>query len=72
MKKIFEGEVFEILPLSGGIIFSYLNKVTEDGVIVSYKMISFETGRFTDVAKNIYMLSNKLFLIVLFSVVKLL
>lgn len=58
MKKIFEGEVFEILPLSGGIIFSYLNKVTEDGVIVSYKMISFETGRFTDVAKNIYMLSK--------------
>ncbi len=58
MKKIFEGEVYEILPLSGGIIFSYLNKVTENGIVVSYKMISFENGRFTDVAKNIYMLTK--------------
>lgn len=58
MKQIFSGEVYEILPLSNGIIFSYCKEVVDDNVIVAYKMISFDNGRFTDVAKNIYMLSK--------------
>ncbi len=58
MKKVFAGQVFEVLPLSGGILFSYCRDVTEKGTVVAYKMISFENGSFTDVAKNIYLLTK--------------
>ena len=58
MKKIFEGEVYDVLPLNNGIIFSYCKESTEENVTVSYKMISFEDGRITDIAKNIYLLTK--------------
>ena len=58
MQKIFEGEIFEVLPLSNGIIFSYCKDIVDDNIMVAYKMISFENGRFTDVAKNVYMLTK--------------
>ena len=58
MKQVFFGEIYEALPLSNGIIFSYCKEILDEGVVVSYKMISFETGRFTDVAKNIYLLTK--------------
>lgn len=58
MKQIFEGEVFEILPTSNGIIFSYCHDIIDDQIVVAFKMLSFETGRFTDVAKNIYLLTK--------------
>ena len=58
MKQIFAGEVYEILPTSNGIIFSYCKENIDENVIVAYKMISFDTNRFTDVAKNIYMITK--------------
>ncbi len=58
MKKIFSGTVYDVLPLSDGILFSYCKEVIEESTVVSYKMLSFENGRFTDVAKNIYMLTK--------------
>ena len=59
MEQIFAGKVYEILPTSNGIIFSYLNKELENGAVeVSYRMISFDNRRVTDVAKNIYMISK--------------
>ena len=58
MKKIFSGKVFDVLPLSDGIIFSYCKDVIDENTIVSYKMISFENGHFTDVARNIYLLTK--------------
>lgn len=58
MKQIFSGEVYEILPISGGIIFSYCKEKTEDNVVVAYKMLSFENGHFTDIAKNIYLITK--------------
>ena len=58
MQKIFEGEIFDVLPLSNGIIFSYCKDIVDDNIMVAYKMISFDNGRFTDVAKNIYMLTK--------------
>lgn len=59
MKKVFAGEVYEVMPLSGGVIFSYCKDTLEDNnVVVAYKMISFENGKFTDVAKNIYLLTK--------------
>ncbi len=58
MKQIFAGEVYEVLPLTNGILFSYCKEIVDDNVIVAYKMISFDTGRFTDVAKNIYLITK--------------
>lgn len=56
MKQIFQGEVYELLPTSNGIIFSYCKKVTSDNkVIIGYKMISFDNGHLTDITKNIYL-----------------
>lgn len=58
MKKVFSGEVYEVLPISNGIIFSYCKDVIEQNALVAYKMITFDNGRFTDIAKNIYLLTK--------------
>lgn len=59
MEKIFSGEVCELLPLSNGLIFSYCrDRVDDRQADISYKMISFEDGRLTDVAKNMYLLTK--------------
>lgn len=58
MKQIFEGEVYDILPLPNGIVFSYCKEATDTEVTVSYKMLSFDNGRFSDVAKNIYLMTK--------------
>lgn len=55
MKQIFEGQVYEIISLSGGIMFSYCKEVLEDQIVVGYKMINFDDGRITDIAKNAYL-----------------
>ena len=58
MKQIFAGEIFEILPISNGIIFSYCKEKIDDNILVAYKMISFDTGRFSDIAKNVYLITK--------------
>ncbi len=58
MKKIFDGEIFEVLALTNGIIFSYCRDTLDDNIIVAYKMISFDNGRFTDIAKNVYLITK--------------
>ena len=58
MKQIYLGEVYEILPISNGIVFSYCKEKTDGNVIVAYKMLSFENGHFTDIAKNVYLLTK--------------
>ncbi len=59
MERIFDGKVYEILPTSNGVIFSYFNGENDDGTVdVSYKMISFENRRMTDIAKNVYMITK--------------
>lgn len=58
MERIFAGEVYDIIPQPNGIVFSYCKEKSDDQVLVSYKMFSLETGKTTDVAKNIYMLSK--------------
>lgn len=58
MERIFEGEVYEIVPQAQGIVFSYCKGSSGDNVLVAYKMLSVETGVMTDVAKNIYLLSK--------------
>lgn len=58
MKKIFDGEVYDVIPQSSGVVFSYCKSVIDEQVLVSYKMLSTDTGVITDVAKNIYLLSK--------------
>lgn len=58
MKKVFSGEVYEVLPISNGLIFSYCKDVVDQSTVVAYKMITFDNGRFTDIAKNIYLLTK--------------
>lgn len=58
MERIFAGEVYDVLPQPNGIVFSYCKEKGEKHILVSYKMLSFENNRMTDVAKNIYLLSK--------------
>jgi hypothetical protein len=58
MQKIFEGEIFDVLPITNGIIFSYCKDTVDDNILISYKMITFDNGRIADVAKNIYLITK--------------
>lgn len=58
MKTVFEGEILHVIPMEKGIIITYCEKRTETQLSVAFKMISFETGKVTNVAKNIYQLSK--------------
>lgn len=54
MKRIFEGKIYEVLPKTDGIIFSYQKAVVDEGEVVWFKMLSLENSLMTDVGKNIY------------------
>lgn len=58
MKLIFDGEVYEVLSLKGGMIFSYCKESNEENVLVAYKMLSFDNGRFTSVENDIYLITK--------------
>lgn len=58
MKKLFDGEVYEILPLRGGIIFSYCKEAFNDNVLVAYRMLSFDNGKFSNVENDIYLITK--------------
>lgn len=51
MKKIFEGKIYDIVPKSDGIIFSYQKAVIDEGEVVCFKMISIENSLMTDIGK---------------------
>lgn len=57
MKQVFSGEVYDMLPISRGIIFSYHKDTVDNRIIVFYKMLSFDTG-LTDITNNIYLLTK--------------
>lgn len=57
MKQVFSGEVYDMLPISRGIIFSYHKDTIDNRIIVFYKMLSFDTG-LTDITNNIYLLTK--------------
>ncbi len=58
MKRIFDGEIYELIVQNGSLVFPYCKSSNESAVCVSYKMISDENKEPTDVAKNIYLLSK--------------
>ena len=58
MKPIYEGEVIEVIATENGLAFSYCEKKEENQLTVAFKLLSFESGKITNVAKNIYQLSK--------------
>ena len=58
MTTVFEGEVLHVIPMEKGIIITYCEERSETQITAAFKMISFETGKVTNVAKNIYQLSK--------------
>lgn len=52
------GEVLDIQFTENGIIFAYCEKKDENSITVAFKMITFDNGKITNVAKNIYQLSK--------------
>lgn len=58
MKKVFNGEVYDILPLKEGMIFSYCKESNDENVLVAYCMLSFDNGRFSNVENDIYLITK--------------
>lgn len=58
MTTLFEGDVLHVIPMEKGIIITYCEDRTTTQITAAFKMISFETGKVTNVAKNIYQLSK--------------
>ncbi len=59
MKRIFDGEIYDVVKVQNGIVFSYNGGVNEDRSInVCFKMISLETKEMNDVGKNVYLLAK--------------
>lgn len=54
MKKIFDGKIYELVPKSDGLIFSYRKATVDEGDVVWFKMLSLESGVMSDVGKNAY------------------
>ena len=58
MTPVFEGDVLHVIPMENGIIIAYAEERSETQITAAFKMISFETVKVTNVAKNIYQLSK--------------
>ena len=58
MRKIFGGEVYDMVRKPDGLVFSYREDVIDDSILLRFKMIEAETGTVTDVSKNVYLLSK--------------
>ena len=58
MDKITNDSTFSIHPLPDGFLYSYCMEKTEDHYKIGYKMISFDTGKVSNVTKSIYMLTK--------------
>lgn len=58
MKKVFSGTVYDIIKKPDGLIFSYLEEVLTDGVLIKFKMLDARSGVITDVTKNVYLLTK--------------
>lgn len=58
MNKISEDKVYSLHPLPDGFLYSYLIEQTENQYKIGYKMVSFETGKISNVTKNIFMLTK--------------
>lgn len=58
MKLISGHNAISLLALPNGFLFAYCLDKTEDQMKIGYKMVSFETGKISNVSKSIYTLSK--------------
>lgn len=58
MTSVFEGDILHVIPMENGIIIAYAEDRSETQITAAFKMISFDTDKTTNVAKNIYQLSK--------------
>lgn len=58
MQIITEDKVYSLHPLPDGFIYSYLIEQMDKQFKIGYKMVSFESGKISNVTKNIYMLTK--------------
>ncbi len=58
MERIFSGEVYDMLPQPGGLIFSYCRSSLDGKVAVFYKMYSLEQGTVDDMTHAVYLISK--------------
>lgn len=58
MQQIFAGEIYNIIKKPGGLVFSYLEDVIDDSILVKFKMLDADTDAVTDIAKNVYFLAK--------------
>lgn len=58
MKQIFLGTVYDVLQTQNGILFSYCKDVIDDQIVLNYKLLSFDTGRFSDVTNHVYLVTK--------------
>ncbi len=58
MERISQDKVYSLLPLPDGFIYSYLIEHVDNQFKIGYKMVSFDTGKISNVTKSIYMLTK--------------
>lgn len=58
MQEVFKGKVYDMIKKPDGVVFSYLEEVVNEGVLVKFKMIDASTGIVKDIAKNVYLLAK--------------
>ena len=58
MKLIAKDNVFSLHPLPDGFLYSYLIEKEDAQITVGYKMVSFSSGKISNVTKNVYMLTK--------------
>lgn len=58
MEKISEHKALSLLELPNGFLFAYCIEESEDQMTVGYQMVSFDTGKISNVSKSIYMLTK--------------
>lgn len=58
MKLIAKDNVFSLHPLPDGFLYSYLIEKEGEQITVGYKMITFSSGKISNVTKNVYMLTK--------------
>lgn len=58
MDKISPHKALSLLPLPAGFIFAYPFEIASETMKVGYKMVSFDTGKISNVTRNIYTLTK--------------
>ena len=58
MRVIAKDTVFSLHPLPDGFLYSYLLEQDGEQVKIGDKMVSFSSGKISNVTKNVYMLTK--------------